>query len=61
MAEEDVKKYTVYIAGIVLIAFIILNIIFKTISYNISSDLFYFLIIITIIPFLLSLINYFRK
>jgi len=63
MAQEDreVKKYMVYITSIFLILFIIYNVLSNLINSFIPQDLLYFFIIITIIPFVVSLINYFKK
>jgi len=63
MAQEDreVKKYMVYITSIFLILFIIYNVLSNLINSFIPQDLLYFFIIITIIPFVISLINYFKK
>ncbi len=59
--EREIKKYTVYITTIFLVLFIIYDIIASIVDYTLSQDLLYFLILITAIPFVLSLVNYFRK
>lgn len=62
MAEEkEISLYAVYITLVPFIIFIAIYILHQIGYYNLTQDFIFLLFILTVIPFVLALISYFKK